>query len=303
MLRRALVWLTGHGYDRSSAINNLHHKLAFRLHKLLPLFGIRGVQRIDVPGLAGKWMYVRAEDGGVAHQLIMYKQYEPFESEIIRGELKPGMVVYNVGANLGYYVLLASNAVLPSGRVMAFEPAESNLELLYRTQQENHLTNVNLFGCAIGAEDGAAVLALSGSNSGDHQLREAADRDVVKVLVRSLDTLISRGIPAPDVIIMDVQGSELDVLRGMEKLLASGKPHVIFTEFWPEGLNTRHPNGAQEFLDTLTRAGFQLSLIDEKRRTVKETTTDALLRETVGFEERNLLCKRVQKSPEGTVQE
>src|SRR5437879_3557062 len=107
VLRFLLVALTGRGYDRSPWLNNLHHKLAYRLHKLLPRFGITGLQRIPI--FSDRFMYVRAEDGGVAHQLIMYREYEPFESKLVREYLRPGMTVYNIGANLGYYALLASD--------------------------------------------------------------------------------------------------------------------------------------------------------------------------------------------------
>ncbi len=292
VLRYALVALTGHGYDRSVRVNTLHHKLSYRLHKLLPKFGIVGLQRIDIPGLKGKHMYVRAEDGGVAHQLIMYCQYEPYESSLIREVLKPGMTVYDIGANLGYYVLLASECVGSTGKVFAFEPAPENLELLRRTVSENTTTNVTIHACAVGANDGEASLAISPTNSGDHQLREAADRAKVAVPVRSTDSLIAEGLPTADVVIMDVQGSELDAIRGMNSLLGTGSPKVIFTEFWQKGLNDRHPNGAREFLEVLTSVGFQLAIIDEKRKRVRPTTPDALLNETLGNEERNLLCTR-----------
>lgn len=292
LLRFALVALTGRGYDRSAWVNTLHHKLSYRLHKLLPAFGIVGLQRVGVPGLSGRRIFVRAEDGGVAHQLIIYRQYEPYESSLIREALKPGMTVYDIGANLGYYVLLASECVGSSGRVFAFEPAPANLELLRRTVTENAASNVSINACAVSAMDGEATLALSATNSGDHQLRDVADRDRVTVPVRSLDSLMADGLPPADVIIMDVQGSELDALRGLSGLLQSGLPQLIFTEFWPQGLNQRHPNGAREFIEILTSAGFQISIIDEKPKTLRTTTPSSLLAETIGNEECNLLCKR-----------
>ncbi len=292
ILRKALVATTGRGYDRTPAINDLHHKLAYRLHKMLPFFRIRGVQKISVPGLPDKFIYVRAEDGGVAHQFIMYHQYEPFETEIVRQELKPGMKVYNIGANVGYYVLVASECVGTNGIVCGFEPAPSNLFLLHKMVQENHLANVRIFGAALGDRDGIAGLALSESNSGDHQLRDYPDREQVPVPIHSVDGLCARGVPEPDVILMDVQGSELEVLRGMRGYIRSGKPSIIFTEFAPKTLNEREENGAKEFLDLLTSNGYSLTILDEKQKRLIPTTTEELLRDTVGYEEKNLLCKR-----------
>ncbi len=292
LLRNILVLFTGKGYDRSAWMNELHHKLSYRLHKMLPVLGITGIQQVPVPGMPGRFMYVRAEDGGVAHQLIMYREYEMYESQLVREYLKPGMTVYNIGANLGYYTLLASEYVGANGSVYAFEPAPENFELLTRTVSENKLTNVELLPSAVGAAKGNATLSLSRTNSGDHQLRDVASRNHIVVDVASIDVFISEGHAAPDAIIMDVQCSELDVLRGASRLLASDSPLLLFTEFWRKGLDERHPNGAKEMLDLLERTGFQMSIIDEKRRTVRKTSCHQLLQEFSCHAEANLMCVR-----------
>src|SRR5437763_12445868 len=142
---------------------------------MLPRFGITGLQR--VPIFSNRFMFVRAEDGGVAHQLIMYREYEPFESKLVREYLRPGMTVYNIGANLGYYALLASDCVGASGSIFAFEPAPENLELLRRTIAENGAANVEIVPMAVSSQVGAATLSLSATNSGDHQLVKDESRD------------------------------------------------------------------------------------------------------------------------------
>ena len=291
-LRNVLVLFTGRGYDRAPWMNDLHHKLSYRLHKLLPKFGITGIQKVPVPGMPARFMYVRAEDGGVAHQLIMYREYEPYESRLMREYLKPGMTVYNIGANLGYYTILASECVGPMGKVFAFDPAPENFELLRRTVSENRLTNVELFPSAVGAAKGSATLSLSRTNSGDHQLQNIPSRNHIVVDVTSIDTFVTEGHLPPDAIIMDVQGAEFDVLRGASEQLASAKSLILFTEFWHTGLDERHPNGAAEMLTTLGRAGFQISLIDEKGHTIDKTSSNELLQRFSGNAEANLLCVR-----------
>lgn len=169
--------------------------------------------------MPNRFMYVRAEDGGVAHQIIMYSQYEPFESSLVQKYLKPGMTVYNIGANLGYYTLLASECVGVGGKVFAFEPAPENFELLKRTVSENKLANVELFPSAVGAAKGSATLSLSQTNSGDHQLQNVASREHIVVNVTSIDAFTSDGYTQPNAIIMDVQGAEFDVLRGASSSL------------------------------------------------------------------------------------
>ncbi|HET6402104.1 MAG TPA: FkbM family methyltransferase [Candidatus Kapabacteria bacterium] len=292
LFRNVLVLSTGRGNDRSGWMNNLHHKLSYRLHKALPFLGITGIQRVGVPGMPGRFMYVRAEDGGVAHQLIMYREYEPFESKLVREHLKPGMTVYNIGANLGYYSLLASECIGAGGKVFAFEPESRNLELLRKTIVENGCYNVEICSMAVSQETGAAMLSISEANSGDHRLTAIANREQVKVEVTSIDTFIAQGHAPPDTIIMDVQGSELDVLRGAESLLQSNTPLILFTEFWPGGLNERHPNGARAVLDILERAGFQFHQIDERKKRLIPITGGELIRKFHGDMEVNLLCTR-----------
>ena len=291
-LRFLLVLLTGKGYDRSERINALHHKLAWRLHKLLPFFGITGIKKIAVPNMQDKSMYVMAEDGGVAHQLIMYRQYEPYESKLARKYLKSGMTVYNIGANLGYYVLLASKAVGNQGEVYAFEPAPENFELLTRTIEENHANNVIAVQTAAGSRNGTAELSLSATNSGDHQLYNIAGRSHVSVAVTTIDIFAEDTHSVPDAIILDVQGAELDVLLGAETLTKNRRPLILFSEFWPQGLNERHPNGAFQFLDILERAGFGFHRIDEKHHKLVATNPKQLLATVIDNQEVNLLCIR-----------
>jgi FkbM family methyltransferase len=292
VFRRLLVVLTGHGYDRSAWMNDLHHKLAYRLHKMLPRFGIRGVQKISIS--SNRHLYVHAEDGGVGHQWIMYGQYEPYETSLVKQYIRPGMTVYNIGANIGYYTLLASDCVGPSGFVYAFEPAAENLELLNRTVSENQLANVRVLPIAVGISDGVATLELSSTNSGYNQVMSGrrGDRASTDVGLRSVDSLIAERLPQPNAIIMDVQGSELDVLRGMTEALANKTLTVIFTEFWPGGLNARHPDGAREFIERLQTSGFRFSRIDEKRKEIHTISKEELLTPRPDHEELNLLCQR-----------
>jgi hypothetical protein len=119
-----------------------------------------------------------------------------------------------------------------------------------------------------------------------------ASREHVIVDVTSIDAFIAHGHAPPNAIIMDVQGAELDVLRGASEWLAGKQPLVLFTEFWPRGLDGRHPDGAKVMLNLLDLAGFQLSIIDEKHRTLTETSPNELLQKFPGNMEANLLCVR-----------
>jgi FkbM family methyltransferase len=273
-------------------MNNLHHKLSYRLHRALPKFGIVGIQKVPAPGMPGKFLFVRAEDGGVAHQLLVYREYEPFESRLVREHIEAGMTVYNIGGNIGYYALLCSACVGALGKVLAFEPEPGNFELLQRNIGENGVQNIELFPMAIGSALGTASLSISASNSGDHQLRDVRGREAISVPVTTLDRLIAEGSIEPNAIVMDVQGSELDVIMGAKDLLSAKSLRMIFFEFWPQGLNDRHPNGARTLLETLGRAGFRFQLIDENRSALSEISVAELLETVRNNSEVNVLASR-----------
>lgn len=288
LARSLLVTLTGRGYDRSPSLNNLHHKLAYRLHKLLPVMGVSGEQVIDVPGVAGKKMIVRAEDGGVGHQLLMYRSYEPFETSLVLKHLKPADIVYVVGANIGYYPILCASH---GARVYAFEPDPTNFDLLIRSLEMNKLSGVTALPVAVGSRDGGTVLSVSPTNSGDHQTGLVEGRSHLRVPVRMLDTLVTDGTPAPTLIIMDVQGAELDVLRGAEATLRSPTLRAMFTEFWPSGLERREAGAAKAFIESVASSGFQIFEISERTRSVTPFDVSAIERMST-TEEKNLLCVR-----------
>lgn len=288
LFRGILVALTGRGYDRSAATNNLHHKLAYRLHKLLPALGVTGEQTIDVPSAPGKKMIVRAEDGGVGHQLLIYRAYEPYESSLVFGEVKSDDVVYVIGANIGYYPILCASK---GARVIAFEPDPANFDLLVRSVELNKLTNITPMPMAVGSRDGGTVLSVSPTNSGDHQTGLVEGRAHIRVPVRTIDSLVADGLPPPNVIIMDVQSGELDVLHGAQTALQSPGLRAVFTEFWPGGLERRQSGNAKELLDTLRAAGFELLEISERHRTLSPFGTKDIERMSA-IEETNLLCVR-----------
>jgi FkbM family methyltransferase len=286
--RAVLVALTGRGYDRSPAVNDVHHKLAYRLHKLLPQMGVTGEQMIDVPGAPGMKMIVRAEDGGVGHQLLMYRAYEPFETSVVLKHLLPDDVVYVIGANIGYYPIVCAST---GARVFAFEPDPTNFDLLTRSIAMNKLGNITPMPMAIGSRDGGTVLSVSPTNSGDHQTGLVEGRSHIRVAVRTLDSLNADGVAPPNVIIMDVQGAEMEAVRGAWELLKNKTVRAIFTEFWPDGLDRREAGSAVAFIQILREAGFQLFEISERSHSI--TPFDARSIERMSnIEEKNLLCVR-----------
>ena len=301
LARKLLISVTGTGNDRSPRVNDLHHKLSYRLHKKLGWFGITGEVKLAVPGMLGYTLRMIAEDGGVAHQFLVYGRYEPFESSLVRELLKPGMTVYNVGANIGYYTLLASLSVGERGKVIAFEPSKTNYRLLQGNIEENRLRNVVAKNVAVSDSSEPIKLYLSGTNSGDHKIfanGAEVGRSFEEIPAVRLDDVV-RNEGAPDVIIMDVQGAEARVLRGLSKYATTQgrKPLILFTEFAPANLR-QAGSSAEEYLQLLKTANLDIRLINEQKRQLVSITAEELISTTKGFQEKNLLCLDSRKNPD-----
>jgi hypothetical protein len=122
--------------------------------------------------------------------------------------------------------------------------------------------------CALGATPGKAVLFEAQENLGDHRLHPdptQGQRQGVEVVVETLDGLLQRqNISHPDVIKIDVQGSEAGVIAGMRRLLSNQCPLLLLLEFWPYGI-AQAGGSARALFDELTRAGFEARVLGEDR--------------------------------------
>jgi FkbM family methyltransferase len=150
--------------------------------------------------------------------------YECEKQNLIANTVAPGTVFLDVGANVGFYTLLASSLVQDSGKVFAFEPVPRNVRYLEKHLTMNAVQNVTLFKAAVSDHPGKATFQEGPSNS-EGKLSE--DGELVVDLV-SLDDLFLKGlIPLPDYIKIDVEGAEFSVLRGARHVLTVGRPTIF----------------------------------------------------------------------------
>jgi FkbM family methyltransferase len=135
-----------------------------------------------------------------------------------------GSVVYDIGANAGFYTLLGAVAAGPNGRVIAFEPLPRNLAFLHAHVRLNALDNVTILDVAIADVAGRARFA-SGATAAMGALSNTGE---LWVRTSTLDALVhSAVIPPPDVIKMDIEGGELRALQGARHVLARHSPTLL----------------------------------------------------------------------------
>jgi FkbM family methyltransferase len=149
---------------------------------------------------------------------------------------KEGDTVVDVGAHIGLYTLIAAKRVGPSGKVIAIEPDPENCNLLKRNVELNRLTNVITLECAAFSSNSKLKLYLPGKERGFTKLgtimtNRAVTENFLEIDATTLDHLMMmQGIAQVNWIKIDVEGAELEVLKGATLTLSVSKDIALLVE-------------------------------------------------------------------------
>jgi len=192
--------------------------------------------------LRGKRWIVGSGDHGCWLGSYEYDQRLLFERLVTEGS-----VVFDVGAHVGFYTLLAATLVGARGKVFAFEPLPANIHYLKAHLRINRITNVTVIEKAVSDCSGVAAFVEEPSRAMGHL---AAHGDLTVPTV-SLDGMFQAGeIPAPDFIKIDVEIAVWLALKGAENLLRSARPTIF--------LSTDPHHMRRQCLQLLESLGYQL---------------------------------------------
>lgn len=161
------------------------------------------------------------------------------EFTVIRSLIDPGDVVLDIGANFGWYTRFMSEVVGKDGIVYSIEPVPLNFKVLVGIMRALNISNVRCFQYAVSETDGTQTMAVPLTGAGDENLYEAkivADKSgphthVIEVTTRSLDSLFAGEQPSIEFIKCDVEGHELNCLRGARTLIKRSHPAWMI-EIW-----------------------------------------------------------------------
>ena len=227
--------------------------------------------------------------GSLSQDLLVKGEFEPFETELFINVIEDRDVIFDVGANIGYYSVMASSAS-KSSSVFAFEPDEVNFRLLERNLRDNGCLNVRCFQVAVSDRDGPVLLYKCAGNEGDHRIYPVAGRRSTSVEAITLDRFLPLEVPAPRVVKIDIQGAEPQALRGMSRVIRASPELALFTEFWPEGLAAAG-SSAEEYFSLLLSHEFSVYAIIEGARRLEPIASAAEVSPYLGtYGEANLLC-------------
>jgi len=150
--------------------------------------------------------------------------YEYEKRRVFQRAIKPGDVVYDIGANVGFYTLLSSILVGTEGRVYAFEPLPSNLRDLRKHQEINRIFNCTVIEAAVSSTEGEARFDPSPNR---HQGRLSRTGTILVRKV-SLDSLLRQGrINPPSVMKIDIEGAEFECLCGATETIRRHRPTIF----------------------------------------------------------------------------
>jgi len=231
-----------------------------------------GNDRMLVDLAYGGMLLASASDLSLMPSLVTTGMIEPPLTQFFLDQVEPGQVVVDVGANIGYFTVLAAKLVGDTGRVVAFEANPSAVRLLKDNLAVNWLTghDVRVEALAVSSAEGTVTLNASEKFLGDSSvnLRPAADNLVddpqaVEVPAVTLDGAL-QDLPVIDLLKVDIEGGEFHAFTGMQRLLGEGRVRRVVFE-WNRGMLGED---ADRLLDLLRRAcdeqGASLAVLSDE---------------------------------------
>jgi FkbM family methyltransferase len=249
-LRALRYVLSRHGLNRTLVVRRLTHELS---HSRLRELRAQARAGSGLRAQALRFLFSRLERGilrvpqGRGRGLILDMSHIPIShahagalaagslessvQEALVRHLAPGGVVYDIGANLGFFSLVAARLVGPEGRVYAFEPAPDNAEAIRRNAELNLVGNIVVIPRAVSSRRGTARLQIVDDQSWSRLEEFGGHPDTERVLeveTVTIDELVGDGELLPPALVkVDVEGAELAVLEGMRRTIEEHRPAIV----------------------------------------------------------------------------
>lgn len=309
MIRTLLTFILN--LETNSRGNRLRSKLGRLVRKCSPNFYLSqnfpkyilrfttfifgNVHRVSV---LGKQFIIDFRDEALSFELFLKREWEHEETEFILHMLQRNMIFIDIGANIGYYSVLASDKVKPHGKIYAFEPDLTNFKLLTKNVEINGCKNIIAKNKAVADSTKKIKLFLSNVFYGDHRTYQPNDDEVwnrgnkrtyISVDAISLDNYFSANTTRVDLIKMDIQGAEYSAIQGMRGILLKNPNIILVIEFWPHGLKQAGVK-PELLLRELDEFGFKsYALVENKLQKIDQ---EEIFKRVPGITHINLVFSR-----------
>ena len=193
----------------------------------------------------------------------------PLEQDILVKYSLKNSVIYDIGANAGYYAIIAAREVGESGHVYAFEPTPSMANRIHENAEKNAFNNVTVIEAAVSSIDGKINFGIA-EDSISSSIRGADSENSLLVTSLRLDTFVRSNRP-PNLLLVDIEGAELDALESGLELITQYRPVIMVEVHWL----------GQSFTDFITKhilpLGYKVTTYDGKALPDEVTRYHALL--------------------------
>jgi FkbM family methyltransferase len=202
------------------------------------------IQRIIYRALASRGFRERVPEGAYAVAWDIWIRYwnDGHINQQRYYQLSEGDTVVEAGAYIGYYTLKMSQAVGPRGHVIAIEPVEENRQIILENIRANHIQNVTVLPYAVWNEKGSRVFHRANRQKNSLSLQSLSGKGRIHsrtVPTSTIDEIIGEtSISTPDLVIITVNGVEVEALQGMERTLEKGTNLVIAAKYVIDGVPT-----------------------------------------------------------------
>ena len=212
---------------------------------------------------------------------IYLNNYEPVQTDWVKQILRPGSTFIDIGANCGYFTLLAASLVKSSGQVLAFEPSPSPANKIKKLT----IPWVDVIQIGIGDTEEDLDLYLQPKSTNLHSpsfVKSDSHEEVLKVSVRKLDNLpYIQKLSRIDLVKIDIEGFEPNALKGMVKTIKTGKIKYLMVEF-NSGWLSANGSSCDELMSLIKGLGFKI----HSKTSLQETSS---LADTASYSNQDFL--------------
>ena len=215
----------------------------------------------SIISINGYKMKTIPNDPGISTELKIFGSHEPLNTKILSKIIKTGMTCLDIGGNIGYYVLLERQLVGDKGKVVAIEPVKRNYEFLQQNIALQNVSNISTYNFACGNKNGTVPFVIDRESNGCWIVPDGVKNPdpsrgtITNVPIRILDEFIEEiSLNELDFIRMDVEGFELNILKGLKQSLEKFKPIISF-ELHKNFLGV---DGTREIFELLDKLDYKI---------------------------------------------
>ena len=219
----------------------------------------------------GKKMYIDSRDIGIASNLMIRGYWELGYTKFLMSKLNKGQCFVDVGANFGYYSIIAASLVGDKGKVYAIEPNPFLASLIEKSCKANGYNNVSILKIAASnSTDGAVLNYINGDYGGGSLVSSGNDKkEHLYVPTAPLDDVISE--KDVHMVKIDVEGFEIQVLQGMKEIVKRNPDIIILMEYTPI-LIERAGCSKKDLVDFVDEFGLKIFYIDRTTGKLQKIT-------------------------------